>query len=488
MSSFTLDRQLDSIAATTSDSPEVAFFDLDGTLIAGYSILALAWETARRGAASGQMRQSAKLVRDLLRQRAKSSGSNYHRIVRRLTRVLTDTEEAALTELGAAAYRNTLARSLFREAIALVEAHRAAGHHLVIVTAATRYQAEPVARVLGIDEICCTRLEVIDGRFSGKVVSPMCYGEGKALAARRVCKKLGASLDDSWFYTDSSADLPLLRDVGHPVTVNPSDRLAAHARAKRWPILRFGSRGKPNVEQLIRTGLTAQAVAATTVVGAACKRMGISEFNTANSMTRFLGDVGSGFAGLDFEIDGIDRLRQPRPAIYIFNHQSLLDAMVLAHLLRQDVVALCKAEMATNPVLGPLLRQVDTIFVDREARDQGEVLRRAVGVLESGRSLVVAPEGTRSTLGNVQPFKHGAFLLARKAGVPIVPIVLHNVKDALPKGGFLIRPATIRISVLEPIQPDRIRNIRQCCSDVETQYAALLGRSPAAALPHRASA
>ena len=115
-------------------------------------------------------------------------------------------------------------------------------------------------------------------------------------------------------------------------------------------------------------------------------------------------------------------------------------------------------------------------------------MRRALSVLDSGRSLVVAPEGTRSTLGNVQPFKHGAFLLARKAGVPIVPIVLHNVKDALPKGGFLIRPATIRISVLEPIQPQQIRNIRRCCTEVEMQYAALLERSPAAALPHRASA
>ena len=148
MYSLTLQRQLDSIAGTTGDRPRVAFFDLDGTLIAGYSILALAWETARRGAAGGQLRQSAKLVRDLLRQRAKSSGSNYHRIVRRLTRALTDTEEATLAEMGAAAYRNTLARSLYREAIALVEAHRAAGHHLVMVTAATRYQAEPVARVL----------------------------------------------------------------------------------------------------------------------------------------------------------------------------------------------------------------------------------------------------------------------------------------------------------------------------------------------------
>jgi putative phosphoserine phosphatase/1-acylglycerol-3-phosphate O-acyltransferase len=159
--------------------------------------------------------------------------------------------------------------------------------------------------------------------------------------------------------------------------------------------------------------------------------------------------------------------------------------MVLAHLLRDDVVALCKQEMASNPLLGPLLRQVETIFVNRDETDQGQVLKQALQVLGSGRSLCIAPEGTRSTLGDIQPFKHGAFLLAKRAGVPIVPVILHNVKDALPKGATLIRPATIRVTVLDPIPAAQIRSIRQSSRELEETYCAVLGASPSAALPHR---
>ena len=227
---------------------------------------------------------------------------------------------------------------------------------------------------------------------------------------------------------------------------------------------------------------------ATSGIGLASKGLGLDSYRNANQLVRLLGDVGSAFAGLDFEIDGAENLRRERPAIFVFNHQSLLDAMVLSHLLREDVVAMCKKEMANNPIVGPLLRQADTIFVDRGEKDQAQVLRRAKDVLASGRSLVIAPEGTRSTLGDIQPFKHGAFFLARKAGVPIVPIILHNVKDALPKGGLLVRPATIRVTVLDPIQPGSIRSVRHACSELEERYIELLGKSALAALPFDASA
>jgi putative phosphoserine phosphatase/1-acylglycerol-3-phosphate O-acyltransferase len=482
-----LDIHLRSVAAA-GGAPAVAFFDLDRTLIAGYSILALATETAQLGARRGRLRQSAKVIRDLLKHKVDSSGSNYHRVVRRTSRALSGISESALTRLGEQAYRKHLAKNLYREAIALVEAHRAAGHKLVIVSAASRYQIEPIARVLGIEEICCTRLEVVDGRFTGHVIAPLCYGEGKLLAARRSARKHRAALKHCWFYSDSSADLPLLRKVGNPVAVNPSDKLGAHARAANWPQLHFSTRGMPSLEQIARTALTLQTVLATSGIGLLSKRLGLDTYRNANQLTRLLGDVGSAFAGLDFEIDGADNLRRERPAIFVFNHQSLLDAMVLAHLLREDVVALCKQEMANNPVVGPLLRQADTIFVDRGENDQAAVLRRAMSVLASGRSLVIAPEGTRSTLGDIQPFKHGAFFLARKAGVPIVPIVLHNVKDALPKGGLLVRPATVRVTVLEPIAPDSIRSVRRACSELEERYIELLDRSAVAALPYDASA
>jgi putative phosphoserine phosphatase/1-acylglycerol-3-phosphate O-acyltransferase len=483
-----LDEHLQAIATATGERPAIAFFDFDKTLISGYSILAIARETAEQGARRGKLRQAAKVLQDILKHKVYSSGANYHRLVRRTTRALTGVSESALHEIGELAYKKHLARALFREAITLVETHRAAGHRLVIVSSATRYQIEPVARVLGIEEICCTRLEVVDGRFTGHVVTPLCYGEGKVLAAQRSARAHRAALKDCWFYSDSSADLPLLRKVGHPVAVNPSDRLATQARTHHWPQLTFSTRGMPSLENIARTLLTAQTIVATTAIGLLSKQFGQASHRTANHLTRMFGDVGSAFAGLDFEVEGLDNLRRQKPGIFVFNHQSLLDAMVLAHLLRKDVVALCKKEMAQTPVVGQLLRQADTIFVDREDTDQSEVLQRALDVLRSGRSLVIAPEGRRSTLGDIQPFKHGAFYLARKAGVPIIPIVLHNVKDALPNGGWLIRPATIRITVLPPVPPESIRSIRGACSELENRYVELLGKSPLAALPYAVNA
>jgi len=481
-----LEQHLQSIA--NSQQPAVAFFDLDRTLIAGYSILALAMETAAQGARRGKLGQSAQVVRDILKHKVYSSGSNYHRLVRRMTRTLTGVSEKTLSALGELAYQKHLAKALYREAIALVEAHRAAGHKLVIVSAASRYQIDPIARVLGIEEICCTRLEVLDGRFTGKVIAPLCFGEGKLLTARRSAGLHKTPLKHCWFYSDSSDDLPLLRNVGYPVAVNATDKLGAHARANNWPQLQFSTRGMPSLEHIARTVLTAQTVIATTAIGMLSKRLGRDRFSNANQLTRLLGDIGSAFAGLDFEIEGIDSLNQTRPAVFVFNHQSLLDSMVLAHLLREDVVAMVKKEMGNTPVIGPLLRQADTIFVDRNALDQHEVLQRALDVLKSGRSLVIAPEGSRSTLGNIQPFKHGAFYIARKAGVPIIPIVLHNVKDALPNGGWLIRPATIRITVLPPVPANSIRSIRTSCNEMEQRFSQLLGKSPLAALPYATSA
>ena len=470
---------------TIQPSTGVAFFDLDRTLIAGFSIMALAQETVRHAAKRGDLAQSAQVLRDVIKARADSSGGSYHRLVRRLSGALTGVSEEVLERLGERAYSAHIARGLYREAIELVETHRAAGHRLVIVTAASQYQVAPVARELGVDAICCTRLEVIDRHFTGQVIAPLCYGEGKVLTARREAKKHGVKLADCWFYSDSSADLPLLNKVGHPVTVNASERLALLAEERDWPQLRFDSRGLPNLEHLTRTALTAQTLMAATALGMVTKRLGVDSARNAGFLTRLLGDVGSACAGLEFDIEGRHFLEQARPAVFIFNHQSLLDSLVMAYLLREDVVALCKREMAENPVVGPLMRQVDTIFVDREHSDQRAVLEQALGVLSSGRSLVIAPEGTRSTLGDVQPFKHGAFYLANRAGAPLVPIGLHYVKDALPKGGGVIRPARIRVTVLPPVLPQDISSIRETCAGLEQRYADLLARSPRASLPSR---
>ena len=232
----------------------------------------------------------------------------------------------------------------------------------------------------------------------------------------------------------------------------------------------------PNMESVLRTLLTGQAVAATSLLGALGSRFGHSRSGNANRVTQLLGDLGCGFAGLELDIDGTENLRQSGSVIYVFNHQSLLDAMILARLLRRDVVPFCKQEMASKPILGALLAQAGTIFVDRGAQDQSAVLQAAQSVLSSGRSLVIAPEGTRSASGRLQPFRHGAFLLAKKARVPIVPIILHNVHDALPKGSLLLRPATVRVSVLPPMAYDAERNVRGLCHQVENRFRRCLGQ------------
>jgi HAD superfamily hydrolase (TIGR01490 family) len=122
---------------------------------------------------------------------------------------------------------------------AAVERHRAAGDFIAIVTGATRYVANPLARELGIEHVVCTELEVENGRFTGRPVEPLCYGVGKLTLARRTAERHAFTLEDTTFYSDSITDLPLLAAVGVPIVVNPDARLARTARRRQWKIERW---------------------------------------------------------------------------------------------------------------------------------------------------------------------------------------------------------------------------------------------------------
>ena len=119
----------------------------------------------------------------------------------------------------------------------LVKIHRDAGDLVAIVTAATSYVANPVARELGIDHVVCSELEVnADGRFTGKPIEPLCYGEGKIIRAGNFLEKFGIGFDKVTFFSDSITDLPLLSKVAVPVAVNPDRRLLRAARARGWQV------------------------------------------------------------------------------------------------------------------------------------------------------------------------------------------------------------------------------------------------------------
>lgn len=122
----------------------------------------------------------------------------------------------------------------------LVRAHSEAGHETVLVTATNRFLVEPIARELGLAHVVATEPEVRDGRFTGLVVGSPCYREGKITCLDAWLAARGtnfAAVRESWFYSDSHNDLPLLSRVTHPVCANPDARLRAHAERRGWPTI-----------------------------------------------------------------------------------------------------------------------------------------------------------------------------------------------------------------------------------------------------------
>jgi len=118
-----------------------------------------------------------------------------------------------------------------------VERHRRMGDLVAIVTGATPYVARPLARLLEIDHVVASELEVdASGRFTGRPVEPLCYGEGKVTRAAALAKEHGFVVEESVFYTDSLTDLPLLERVGEPIAVNPDPRLKRLAKRRGWRI------------------------------------------------------------------------------------------------------------------------------------------------------------------------------------------------------------------------------------------------------------
>jgi HAD superfamily hydrolase (TIGR01490 family) len=157
-------------------------------------------------------------------------------------RALAQLEGMAETALAARCddwFRIYVAQHVSDAARIAVQRHQERGDLVAIVTGASPYAARPLARMLGIDHVLATELEVEQGRFTGKPVLPLCYGEGKVVRARALLDRQGIRLRDTTFYSDSVTDLPLLEAVGEAVAVNPDPRLLRAARQRGWTIERW---------------------------------------------------------------------------------------------------------------------------------------------------------------------------------------------------------------------------------------------------------
>jgi HAD superfamily hydrolase (TIGR01490 family) len=128
-----------------------------------------------------------------------------------------------------------LASKISPPAVAQIREHKEAGDVVVMITGASQFAAYPIAELVGIENVLCSRLEVVDGVFTGKL-STMCFGEHKVGLAEGFAAEHGLDLGSSIFYTDSYNDLPMLNRVGEGVAVNADARLLRQARKRGWRV------------------------------------------------------------------------------------------------------------------------------------------------------------------------------------------------------------------------------------------------------------
>lgn len=119
----------------------------------------------------------------------------------------------------------------------LLDLHRARGDELLIITATNRFVTEPIAQTLEVPHLLATDPEIVQGRYTGEISGIPCFQDGKVERLKLWLQQQGVTYRERWFYSDSHNDLPLLRQVEHPVAVDPDPQLAAAARAQGWPIV-----------------------------------------------------------------------------------------------------------------------------------------------------------------------------------------------------------------------------------------------------------
>lgn len=223
-------------ARRTSGTPRVgAFFDMDKTLIAENSASLYMkyryelgevdnWDMAKGASAYLQYKLGVLDLQTWAKQEM---------------RQFKGRKVAELEQQAREFFEDRVLPNLYPEAEALVREHQRSGHVVAIVSGATRFVVEPLARHLGIDDILFTRLEVEDDCFTGRVIEPICFEEGKIYWLQQFIDVHEIDLARSYFYTDSVTDLPLLDLVGHPVVTNPDPMLYRTARRRHWPVRFF---------------------------------------------------------------------------------------------------------------------------------------------------------------------------------------------------------------------------------------------------------
>jgi putative phosphoserine phosphatase/1-acylglycerol-3-phosphate O-acyltransferase len=443
-----LEQLLDAVAAAPAGAQIGAFFDFDGTIIDGYSAASYYRERLRRREVGRE--ELGRLLRFAWNGDFGEEG--FADFMSCVIQRWAGRPQAELEELGRHVFREEVASYVFPEACRLIQAHQRRGHTVVIASSATQFQVGPMAAELGVSEVLCTRIEVKGGLLTGRIKGRTLWGAGKAHAVQRFAAKRGIGLQHSFGYANGNEDAAFLASLGRPCAVNPRTQLARIAAERNWPLCRFKPRRLPEPRTVLRTLASYGAMAGVLAIGRGLGQLRGNWPEIAGVTGTLSGELALAAAGIRLKVTGEENLIAARPAVFIFNHQSGLDLLIGSTLLRNDFVGVVAKGSATLPGLGHLSRLAKLPAVDHaDAAAVDALLAFAAEQLANGISIAIAPEGSSSPTPRPGPFLKAAFLMAMRARVPIVPVVLRNTGEVMWRNNWVMRPGTVEVAVLPPV-------------------------------------
>ncbi|QQQ50335.1 HAD family hydrolase [Pseudomonas syringae] len=212
----------------------LALFDLDNTLLGGDSDHAWGDYLCRRGILDAA---TYKTRNDEFYQDYLAGTLNMTDYLNFTLEILGNTDMAQLAQWHREFMRDCIEPIMLPKALELIAKHREAGDKLVVITATNRFVTAPIVAQLGIDTLLATECEMADERYTGRTTGVPCFREGKVTRLNQWLQDNAFSLEDSYFYSDSMNDLPLLEQVANPVAVDPDDKLRAEAERRGWPVI-----------------------------------------------------------------------------------------------------------------------------------------------------------------------------------------------------------------------------------------------------------
>jgi 1-acyl-sn-glycerol-3-phosphate acyltransferase len=180
--------------------------------------------------------------------------------------------------------------------------------------------------------------------------------------------------------------------------------------------------------------------------------------------------------GVKVHVSGLEQLDPARSYVFAANHQSIYDIPILFASLPFQLRIIAKESLGKIPFMGWHLLRTGHVLVDRSKPGAG-IVKKMARLVAAGHSLIVFPEGTRSTDGTVARFKGGSFLIALEAGLPVVPISIQGSRHVMYRGRLMVCPGTVTVAVHEPIETsgvprDAVREFSARVHDVVASAAA----------------